>query len=62
MADLETANLTLRELTTEQPESTDPDYLAWKRRQIEEALAHADAFPDDVLTEEEVWKKRGLEY
>ncbi|NBC33778.1 MAG: hypothetical protein GVY13_13980 [Alphaproteobacteria bacterium] len=62
MADVNMADLTLEELTREQPESTDPEYLAWKRRQIEEAVAHADAFPDDVLTEEEVWKKRGLEY
>ena len=62
MVDLKHTNISIEEMVREQPDSDDPNYLAWKRRQILEAIEHADRFPDDVLTEEEVWKKRGLEY
>ena len=44
------------------PESTDPEYLAWKKAKIEAAIKHADEHPDDYLTMGEVWKRLGLEY
>ena len=42
-------------------ESSDPEYLAWKRREIEAALKEADEHPEDFMTQEEVWRKFGLE-
>ena len=38
---------TIDEATTPQPESDDPEYLAWKKAQIRAAIKHADAHPDD---------------
>ena len=35
--------LTLDEATTPQPESTDPDYLAWKDAKVRAAIKSADA-------------------
>jgi hypothetical protein len=40
--DTEHRDIPLHELLTEQPESTDPDYLEWKRKKIE-ATIEADA-------------------
>ncbi|NBC31593.1 MAG: hypothetical protein GVY13_02840 [Alphaproteobacteria bacterium] len=62
MADPAETSIPFEELVTEQPESADPDYLAWKRRKIEAALKDMDENPDDLLTEEEVWKHFGLDY
>lgn len=62
MADVDQKSLTIEEATTRQPESTDPAYLAWKRQKIEAALKHAHDHPDDVLTEQEIWQKHGLDY
>ena len=59
---VEQKSLSIDELTTEQPESTDPAYLAWKKAKIEAALKHADEHPDDFLTEQETWKKFGIDY
>ena len=38
---------TIDEVTTPQPESDDPEYLAWKKARIRAAVEHADARPDD---------------
>lgn len=55
--------LTINDLTSiTEPESTAPEYLAWKKAKIEAAIKHADEHPDDFLTEEEVWRKHGLAY
>lgn len=58
---VEQKSISSDELTTEQPESTDPAYLAWKKAKIEAALQHADEHPDDFLTEQETWKKFGID-
>ncbi len=51
-----------RELTSPQPDSTDPAYQAWKKRKIQAAIKHADEYPDDGVTEEEIWQKFGLDH
>jgi len=59
----ENAPIAVGELTSvREPEATDSGYLAWKKAKIEAALRQANARPDDVLTEQEVWQKHGLEY
>lgn len=55
-------SIPIDQLTTEQPESTHPAYLAWKRAKIEAALKHADEHPQEFLTEQETWKKFGIDY
>jgi hypothetical protein len=50
------------DLLIERPESTAPDYLAWKHDKIAAAIRHADDNPDDFVSEEEVWKTFGLDY
>ncbi len=62
MSDIDQKPFTVDELTTAQPESTDPKYLAWKKQKIEASLKHADEHPDDVLTEQEMWQKHSLDY
>ena len=52
---------TLDEATTPQPESTDPDYLAWKDAKIRAAIKAADENPDGGVTLDEMWKKFGLD-
>lgn len=47
--------ITLEDATQPGPESTDPDYLAWKKRKIEAAVAEADARPDDSYTHDQVF-------
>jgi len=57
--------LTIDDLTrVTEPESTDPEYLAWKRPRSKRpsTIKHADEHPDDFLTEQEVWRHFGLEY
>lgn len=44
-----------------EPESTDPEYLAWKKAKIEAAIKFADENPSARLTQEEVWRRLGLE-
>ena len=51
----------LKELLTPGPESSDPDYLAWKKAKIERALEQAKAHPEERITQKEIWKKFGLE-
>ena len=38
---------TIDEVKMPQPESDDPEYLAWKKARIWAAIEHADAHPDD---------------
>ncbi len=45
---------TIDEATTPQPESDDPEYLAWKKVRIRAAIEHADAHPDDCYDLDEV--------
>jgi hypothetical protein len=49
----------LAELTTEQPESTDPDYLAWVERQIAEAQEQMKD-PSKRIPAAKVWEALGL--
>ena len=53
---------TLADLTTEQPESTDPDYLAWKEAKIRNAREDARRSPDKLISHAEMRKRLGLEH
>ena len=53
--------MSLAELTTEQPESTDPGYLAWQEAKIKKALQAAKDHPERRIPQAEMWKKHGLE-
>ena len=46
--------------TVGQPDSTDGDYVNWKRRKVADSLKEMDQFEDQLLTEEDVWRKFGL--
>ncbi len=61
MADTKQKRLTLAELTEDQPESTDPAYLAWRDAEVRAAIADADANPDDDVSVDELLKKFKLE-
>ena len=41
--------LTIEDLTRPAPESTDPEYLAWRDEQVRAALAQVRAEPDSVI-------------
>ena len=43
MEDTKDRPLTLQEATTPQPDSTDPDYVAWKDAKVRAAITSADA-------------------
>ena len=62
MSDTEDAKITPDEATKPGPDSRDPGYLAWKEAKIRAALQRANEKPDEGLTEEEIWKKFGLDY
>ncbi len=47
---------------TEGQDSTDPAYIAWKKRKIEAAVRDADQQPAESLTERGVWQKHGLDH
>jgi hypothetical protein len=52
----------IKDLTQQsEVDSTDPQYLAWKREKIEAAVRQADAHPDDTVPMNEILKKHGLE-
>ncbi len=52
----------IKDLTRQsEPESTDPQYLAWKREKIEAAIRQLDAHPDNTVPLNEMLKKHGLE-
>ena len=57
MAETKAGAVPLNDLTTEQPDSTDSDYLAWKRRKIEASLRHAREHPEAALTHDAVFDK-----
>ncbi len=61
MSDANQEPLTIEDATMPGPESTDPDYLAWRDARVRSAIAEADANPDDVLTQDEMWKKFRLD-
>lgn len=46
--------------TVTEPESADPQYLAWKRAKLAAASKHADEHPEEDVPLEEVWRKHGL--
>lgn len=55
--------LTIEDFTRiTEPESTAPEYLAWKKAKIAATIKHMDEHPDDFLTEQEVWRHFGLDY
>ena len=56
-----TKDSSLTEAAPEQPESSDPDYLAWKKAKVRAALREADEAPTDVVSQDEVWKKLGVD-
>jgi hypothetical protein len=51
--------LTLEDATTEQPESNDPEYLAWVHEQIRRGREDLKD-PAKRHSEQEVWKSLGL--
>jgi len=51
---------TLEELTKPQPESDDPEYLAWVKAKVENARRSAEN-RDNLIPAEQVWKRLGLE-
>ena len=61
MSDTRDKHYSIDKLVTQQPESTDPAYLAWKKKKIRSAIKRADDNPDDVLTEKQIWNKFGLD-
>ena len=52
---------TIADLTTERPECTDPDYLAWKKAKIRKALEAASCHPDQLVSHAEMRKRFGLD-
>ena len=46
---------TVEELTTPQPDSTDPAYLAWIDEKVRKSLKHAEENPEDCSTHDEVF-------
>lgn len=61
MDDTKDRPLTREELTSPQPDSTDPAYLAWRKAKIRAAAKAADESPDDKITLEEMRNKLGLD-
>jgi hypothetical protein len=52
-------NLTLEDLTTPQPDSTNPTYFAYVEKKIQQSQAEVRA--GETLTEEVVWQELGIE-
>lgn len=44
------------------PASNDPAYLKWRDEKVREALAYANAHPEKMISEQDVWEKFGLKY
>ena len=57
----ETTRPPLAQLTTEQPDSTDPDYLAWVERQIAEGQEQMKD-PSKRIPAAKVWEAFGLDH
>lgn len=52
----------LAELTTEQEESVDPDYLAWKKVKISKTREAAHREPDKLISQSDMRARLGLEH
>lgn len=52
---------TLRPEPRGQLEPTSPAYLAWKKARVEAAVEEADAAPEDVVSQDEIWRRFGLD-
>ncbi len=50
------------DLTKPQAESDDPAYLAWRDAKVKKALDEAKANPGERISQQEIWKKFGLEH
>ena len=61
MADLKSNKSIIEALTRAEPESDDPDYQGWVRREIEAAVASNKAHPERRIPQRDIWKKHGLE-
>lgn len=51
----ERETITLEDATQPGPESTDPDYRAWKEAKIKATVRQADENPNDTYTHEQVF-------
>ena len=49
--------ITVEEATQPGPESTDPEYLAWKEQKIRAALKQSEENPDAVYTHDQVFEE-----
>ena len=61
MSKLKSNTSILETMTQAEPESNDPDYQAWVRREIEAAVASNKAHPERRIPQRDMWKKHGLE-
>ncbi|MEO1016547.1 MAG: hypothetical protein AAFY56_02475 [Pseudomonadota bacterium] len=52
----------MTDLITEQPESTDPAYLAWKEAKIRKAQETAHRDREKLISHAEMRKRLGLEH
>lgn len=49
-------------ITEQGGQSRNADYLAWKEKKIQESIDWANANPDKMIPEHEVWRELGFEY
>lgn len=61
MSELKSSRSILEAMTRAEAESSDPDYQAWVRREIEAAVASNKAHPERRIPQRDMWKKHGLE-
>ena len=61
MRELKSSRSILEAMTRAEAESSDPDYQAWVRREIEAAVASNKAHPERRIPQRDMWKKHGLE-
>ncbi len=57
----EKTSTSLEELTTEQPDSTDPNYLAWVDREIAQAQEEMKD-PSNRIPATKVWETFGIDH
>ena len=55
MTDIEQTRVAADDFTTGQSESTDPAYLAWKKKKIEAALQDSEQHPEQRRSADEVF-------
>ncbi|WP_208348968.1 hypothetical protein [Pseudaestuariivita rosea] len=53
---------TIEDMLRPQPESTEPDYLAWRDEKVRAAIEHSRKHPESLKPLRDVAKKYGLEY